>query len=122
MGNYRTTLTATEQLCVSWKKMLDKYGLGFSVTIHQGGLNILRSYLFGNDLHVTFYLEQLHRLIYRAKESVSVIVSRKVKESVIESRWKSSFEDFDVSKISDDQLLSAIKEYGAYWFIIENKS
>lgn len=114
-------LTAIEKLCESWKKMLDQYGLGFSATIHQGDLNILRSYLYGDDLHVTFYLEQLHRLIYPAKESVSVIVSSRVKESVKGSRWETRFEDFDVSKISDSRLLSTINEHGAYWFITEDK-
>jgi class 3 adenylate cyclase len=114
-------LSATEKLCASWKKILDQYGLGFSATIHQGDLNILRSYLYGDDLHVTFYLEQLHRLIYPAKESVSVIVSSRVKESVKGSKWEARFEDFDGSKISDDRLLSTIHEYGAYWLIIKDK-
>ncbi|HEU0294015.1 MAG TPA: adenylate/guanylate cyclase domain-containing protein [Anaerolineales bacterium] len=114
-------LTAIEKLCASWKKMLDQYGLGLSATIHQGDLNILRSYLYGDDLHVTFYLEQLHRLIYPAKASVSVIVSSRVKESVKGSKWEARFEDFDVSKISDDRLLSTVNEYGAYWFITEDK-
>jgi len=114
-------LNAIEKLCASWKKMLDQYGLGFSVTIHQGDLNILRSYLFGNDLHVTFFLEQLHRLIYPAKESISVIVSSKVKESAIGTRWENKFKEIEESEITDERLQSTIKEHGAYWFIAEGE-
>jgi class 3 adenylate cyclase len=113
-------LTAIEKLCASWKKILDRYGLGFSLTVHQGDLNILRSYLYGNDLHVTFFLEQLHRLVFRAKESVSVIVSDKVKESAKGTKWELKFQSLDITTISDDRLLSAIEEYGAYWFIVED--
>ncbi|MCI0609307.1 MAG: adenylate/guanylate cyclase domain-containing protein [Anaerolineae bacterium] len=109
---------AIEQLCTSWKKMVDRYGLGLSVTAHQGNLNILRSYLFGNDLHVTFFLEQLHKSIYPAREAISVVVSGKVKASAEGSNWKDRFREFDISKISDDKLLSRVNEYGAYWFVV----
>ena len=115
-------LTAIEKLCTSWKKMLDQYGLGFSATIHQGDLNILRSYLFGNDLHVTFFLEQLHRLLYPAKESISVIVSGKVKESAKGSKWEVRFQKVDAGKITDERGQAIIKEHGAYWFIFEDDS
>ena len=115
-----TLLNAIEKLCVSWKKMIDQYGLGFSVTIHQGDLNILRSYLFGNDLHVTFFLEQLHRLIYPAKESISVIVSSKVKESAIGTRWENKFKEIEESEITDERLQSTIQEHGAFWFIVND--
>jgi class 3 adenylate cyclase len=117
-----TMLTALEVLSKSWNKMLDQFGLGFSATVHQGDLNILRSYLYGNDLHVTFFLEQLHRLIYSAKESVSVIVSRKVKEVAKGSKWEDRFQVFDISEIKDEKLLSIIEEYGAYWFISDGDS
>ena len=113
--------TAIEKLCTSWKKMLDKYGLGMSVTVHQGDLNILRSYLFGNDLHVTFYLEQLHRLVYPDKESISVVVSGKVKESANGSHWEDRFQNFNINKITDKRLLSEFNEYGAYVFITDDK-
>ena len=114
-------LTAIEKICISWKKMVDQYGLGLSVTVHQGDLNVLRSYLFGNDLHVTFFLEQLHRLIYSAKESISVVVSGKVKESAKGSNWEDRFQSFDSSKISNENLLSTLNEYGAFRFITEDQ-
>jgi len=114
-------LTAIEKLCIAWKKMLNQFGLGLSITVHQGNLNVLRSYLFGNDLHVTFVLERFHKLIYSEKESISVIVSGKAKESAKGSKWENRFQVLDISKISDEKLLSAFNEYGAYWFITEHK-
>lgn len=112
---------AIEKLCISWEKMVDRYGLGLSITTHKGDLNFLRSYLFGNDLHVTFFLEQLHRLIFPARESISVVVSSKVKESAKGTDWERKFQDFDITKIKDEKLLSAIKEYGAHWFVAGNQ-
>jgi len=107
---------ALEKLCRSWGRMIDRYGHGLSATVHLGDLNIFRSYLFGNDLHVSFYLERIHRLTYPAKESISVLVSDKVKEAAKDTNWKDRIRDIDISNITDEELLTKYHEYGAYWF------
>ena len=55
--------------------MIERYQLGLSVGIHHGQLNILRSYLYGNDIHTTFYLERLSHLASTGAAGVSVFVS-----------------------------------------------
>jgi len=109
---------ATRDLCELWNKMVDHYQLGLSVAIHNGDLNTIRSYLYGNDIHVTVYLERSNSILHPAKESISVTVSRKVKERAQGTNWESGFQELDTSKITDERLQSIIKEYGAYQFIV----
>jgi len=113
---------ATENLCSSWKNMVKHYQVGISVAIHKGDLNIIRSYLYGNDIHTTVFLEQINKLIYPfpAWETISVVVTGKVKESAIGTRWENKFREIEESKITDERTQSTIKEHGAYWFIPED--
>lgn len=117
-SNVGLLFPAIEKLCQSWRKMIELHGLGLSITIHLGDLNIFRSYLFGNDLHVSFFLEQLHKQIYPAKESISVVVSGKVREIAKETGWRDRFVNVDISKFTDGRLLSAYHDHGAYWFTV----
>lgn len=115
-----TLFPATQDLCESWKKMVERYHLGLAVGIHKGDLNIIRSYLYGNDIHTTVYLERLNRLIHPSIETISVIVTRRVKESAIGTNWESRFQDYNGSGITDETLKSIVKEYGAYQFIVND--
>lgn len=112
--------SAMESLCASWKGMIESYRLGLSVGIHQGRLNILRSYLYGNDIHTTFYMERLSSLTDPGRTGISVVVSRKVEESARGTNWEKKFQGLDRSRITDESLISIINEHGAFAFITEN--
>ena len=112
--------SAMEGLCTSWKRMIENYQLGLSVGIHQGRLNILRSYLYGNDIHTTFYLERLSSLVGPGAAGISVVVSRKVKEKVQGTNWEKKFRELDRSRITDEPLQSILDQHGAFEFIAEN--
>jgi len=99
--------------------MLERFKLGISVAAHKGDLNVLRSYLYGSNIHTTFYLEQLTRVFYPARESISVAISGKVKESAQGTIWEPGIQELDKSKITSERLRSRIEEHGAYWFIAE---
>jgi class 3 adenylate cyclase len=114
--------SAIEKLCSSWKRMSDRYQLSLSATIHQGNINVLRSYLYGHDIHVSFFLEELARLAYSGKKVVSIVVSGRVKESAKGTIWENNFQELEISKPMDKRLQSIIDEYGAYWFITESDS
>lgn len=109
---------AIEKLCVSWKKMSEHYKLGLSVAIHKGDLNILRSYLYSNDIQVTFDLEWLNVLIHPASEAISIVISGKVKESAQGTNWEQRIRELDRSKITSEKLQSIVNEHGAYEFIV----
>jgi hypothetical protein len=100
--------------------MIERYQLGLSVGIHHGKLNILRSYLYGNDIHTTFYLERLNNLIGPGRAGISMVVSRKVRENAQGTNWEERFRDFDANRIADASLHSVLNEHGAFEFIPEN--
>jgi len=113
---------ALEKLCSSWKNMIKRYKLGLSIAAHKGDLNILRSYLYGGNIHTTFYLEQLNGMFHPARESISIAVSGKVKESAQGTIWEPRIQELDRSKITSEKLQSMIEEHGAYWFIAGDNS
>jgi len=114
-----TIFPATKDLCESWIKMVERYQLGLSVAIHKGDLNIIRSYLYSNDIHTTIFLKQLNPLTYPNTETISVIVTSRIKDCAIGTKWESKFQDCNASGITDERLKSTIQEHGAYWFIPE---
>lgn len=113
---------AIQKLCIGWRDMLERYQLGLSITIHHGNLNILRSYLYGEDINTTFFLEELIRSAHPDGGSISVITSGKVKESVKGMTWDRKLEKFDLSVTTDERIYSTVKEHGAYWFIYDDAS
>jgi len=114
--------SAMERLCTSWKGMIERYQLGLSVGIHHGQLNILRSYLYGNDIHTMFYLERLNKLIGPGNAGISIVVSRKVKENVEGTIWEKKLRELDGSRITDVSLHAMLDEHGPFQFIPENDS
>jgi len=112
---------AVEDLCMSWKGILRRYQLGLSIAAHKGDLNIIRSYLFSNDIHTTLFLERLNPLAYPDRKTISVIVSDRIRESATGTDWEGRFQNVDVSKIMDDRETAIVKDYGAFWFIPKNE-
>ena len=112
--------TAMDDLCKSWKQMLQRYQLGLSVAIHKWDLNIIRSYLYSNDIHTTVFLKQLNHLIKPATETISVVVSNRVKEAAFGTNWERKFQEIDARRITDERHQSIIEEYEAYSFIVED--
>jgi class 3 adenylate cyclase len=114
--------TAIDDLCAAWKGMIARYKLGLSVAVHKGDLNIIRSYLYSNDIHTTIFLEKMKSLTYPGKETISVITSGTVKDSAKGTHWGNKFREVDSSKITDEKHKAVIREYGAYWFNFEDDS
>ena len=110
---------AIDELCELWKEMRKLHGLGLSVAIHKGDLNIIRSYLFSSDIHVTQFLERINPNLYPDKDTISVIVTESIKNSAIGTQWLNQFQQTDTAKISNGRILDITKEYGAYWFLVD---
>lgn len=109
--------SAIDNLCKSWRAMVDRYHLGLSISAHKGDLNIIRSYLYGNDIHTAVYLERLISMINASRESISVAVTKKIKDCAKGTRWDNRFKELNTSHITDDNLLAVVKEYGAFQFL-----
>jgi len=110
---------AIHELCELWKEMRKLHGLGLSVAIHKGDLNVIRSYLFSNDIHVTQFLERLNPDSYPDKGTISVIVTESIKNSATGTQWEHQFQQTDLTNNSNERIMDIAKEYGAYWFIVD---
>ena len=113
MSNMRTTVVLKTDIVDSTPNVarLSQTEMGRQRKQH------LRSYLYGNDLHVTFFLEELARLASSGREVISVVVSGKVKQSAKGTIWENNFSDLGLNLPMDHKLHSIMDEYGAYWFI-----
>ena len=114
--------TAIDSLCAAWKGMIARHQLGLSIAIHKGDLNIIRSYLYSNDIHTTIFLEKIRRLSYPDKKSITVVTSGKVKDNAKGTHWENKFREVDFSNITDEKQKMVILEAGAYWFNFEDDS
>lgn len=110
---------ALEDFVIAWIGMIEKYGLGLSVAVHKGDINIIRSYLFSNDIHTTFSLERLNGLLNPAKDSISVVVSGRVKESAIGTKREAQLRAIDQSKLLDERTNILVNEQDAYIFSLD---
>lgn len=110
---------AIEKLCESWPSMVKRYKLGLSVAIHKGDLNILRSYLYGNDIHTTVFLERLTGMVHPGREEITVVITGKVKESVQGTNWEKNIHKVSGSQITDERLRAIVKEHGAYRLVVK---
>lgn len=108
-------LTGARELCKTWAKMKQKYQLGLSIALHKGDLNIIRSYLYSNDIHATEFLERLGSFNRPDKKSISFIASGRVKEDAAGTEWETLFIDFD-GKYENTRYKDTAEEVGAYWF------
>jgi hypothetical protein len=109
--------SAIYDLSKSWQRMIERYRLGLSLAAHRGDLNIIRSYLYSNDIHTTVFLERLNSLVHTNREEISIAVTGKVKDCAKGTLWENRFRDMDISQITDDRLLSIAREYGVFQFL-----
>jgi len=111
---------AIDHLYESWKRMIERYHIGLSVAIHKGNLNIIRSYLYSNDINTTILLERLNSLTHPNRETRSIVVSGIVRDNAKGTRWERRFQEFEPSKLTVEGFEEIIREYGAHWFVVEN--
>jgi class 3 adenylate cyclase len=114
------TLVAVDRLCRRWNSIIQRYGLGLSIGLHKGDVNILRSYVYGNDIHATVRLTELGPLLVPPNEC-SVVASQKIESEARGTSWEQYFHKLGRDKISDDSYRPLVEEYGAYQFILSPK-
>ena len=111
------TINAIQELCHSWKRIVEKYGLGITIGVHKGNLNVFHSFIYGDDIHTTVYLTQLDRLYFPRKDKIHAIFSRKVRDEFQGKNWKGKFLALDENKIVEEVQKGHVREQGAFEFI-----
>jgi class 3 adenylate cyclase len=114
------TLDAIEKLCQHWKSVIERHGIGISIIVHKGNLNVFRSYVYSNDIYIMVYLERLGKIFRPYKDQISVVTTGKIREEVEGTSWEPKFQEFDKDKITEELYQSIIKEHGAYNFLVGN--
>lgn len=112
-------LTAVEKLCRSWKVVRERRKLGLSVAMHEGNLNILRSYLYGESIINTVFLQQLNTSIQSAADDISVLASGKVRIEFRGTDQEGKFQELDLKKIRRENNRLVARELGAYLLMVE---
>lgn len=112
-------LAAIRELCSKWQAVIERYGLGLSVGIHKGSLNILRSYVYGDDIHTTFTLSGFSNLYGAKINETWVVTSRKVIEDLQGLIEKKQCQELDGSRLAQEKHRTVFQQHGAYRLIFE---
>jgi class 3 adenylate cyclase len=105
-----------DELSMSWKYVVNKYQLGISVSIHKGNLNVIRSYLYGEDINTTVFLQRLLSQLIKDKSKISIITSQNVKTGTTNTNWESRFSEISREKVIEEWALTLLEQVGGYWF------
>lgn len=113
-------MMAVEQFGHSWRKIAEHYGLGISIGVHKGNLNVLRSFVYGDDIHTTTYLTQLEKIYFPNKTEVHAITSRRVREALKESKWNERFRELTPTNAAEELFQKVVREHGAFEFLLDD--
>jgi hypothetical protein len=111
------TITAITELCHFWKRIVERYKLGISIGIHKGNFNVIRSFVYGDDIHTTVLLTRLSRLYHPGQPEIRVTTSRKVRNKFQETEWEGKFRELDPSRILEQGHKKIVQEHGAFEFL-----
>jgi len=111
------TLTAIENLVKRWKEVTRAFGLGLTVGIHRGDLNIFRMYVFSDDVLAASMLTAFR--IAEPDEACSILVSRRIKDDAQGTNWEKKFIEGDIGEITSDFEHRVVSDYGVFQFIVD---
>jgi class 3 adenylate cyclase len=114
------TLTALDKLCRRWSAIVQDYGLGLSVGVHKGDVNILRSYVYGHDIHTAVYLTDLSRIVFPHSD-YCVIVSDRIRQDARGTIWEQNFRELQSKEITDEAYQALVENYRAHQFIVSDQ-
>jgi class 3 adenylate cyclase len=112
------TIIAVEELCHSWKRIVERYKLGISIGVHKGNLKVIRSFVYGDDIRTTQYLTELGKLYHPGQDEIRVVTSRKVSNEFHGTEWEGKFRELDDEGTTKEVHKMIFNEHGAYEFIV----
>ena len=114
-------LDAVAMICRNWKSIGKRFNIGISIGVHKGNLYAFRSYVFGEDINIAGFLSDAARLFKPGINEVSVVASGRIRNEFKGTERAGRFQKVD-AKITDERDQAIIKEYGAYWFVVDDDS
>lgn len=115
------TILAIEELCHSWRKIVERYQLGISIGVHKGSLNVFRSFAYGDDIHTTVFLTRLEKLYFPNKDEIHALLSKKVVEEFQATSWERKFQELDPKKVNEELYKLIVHEHGAFELLLNDE-
>lgn len=113
------TLNAVETLCRNWKKVVERYRIGLSIGVHKGDLNVIRSYVYGDDIHTTVYLRQIEKLYHLKRDEIFVVTSGRIRDEFKGTEHEIKFRELDIDRLTQEIHRIVASEHGVYQLIVE---
>ena len=113
------TFAAIQEVCDKWKGIVERYGLGISIGIHKGNLNVIRSFVYGDDIYTTVYLSQFDRFYGSRPGEIWVMTSGKVKNELTGTGWEGQFQELDSSGLAEGKYLNVFQKHSVYRLRLE---
>jgi len=110
-------LAAMEKLFKRWRKVTQTFGLGLTVGVHRGDLNIFRMYVFSDDVQATSMLTRIR--FARPDEECTILASRRIREDAQGTGWEPKFIKVNENDITNEYERTLIEEQGVYQFVVD---
>ena len=111
-------IDAVQELGISWRHMAESYDVGLSVGVHKGSLNVVRSYVYGEDIHITVFLSELQRLYRSGAHDVWIVISAKIEEELRNSKWEAKLQKLDDRPLTQDRY-KLFSRQGVYRLLLD---
>lgn len=111
------TLAAMEDLSKRWQEVTRAFGLGLTVGIHRGNLNIFRMYVFSDDVQATSMLTGFR--FNQPDEKCSILASQRIKNDAKGTNWEKNFIKVDKGKITNEIERGIPGEFEVYQFVMD---
>ena len=113
MTNLRTTVILKTDI-------VERYKLNISIGVHKGNLNVIRSYVFGDDIHTTVHLSELDRFYQPGQDGICVIASGKIRDEFKGTDQEVKFKELDRERITQEVYKMIIREHGGFEFVLKD--
>jgi class 3 adenylate cyclase len=112
------TLSAIKEICQNWEDIIKQFGIGISMGIHRGNINIIRSFVYGEDIHTTVALSGFDKIYGTKPDEVWVITSNKIVEDFHGLLQEGQCQKLDGSQLTLEKLKTVFQQHGAYRLLL----
>ena len=107
-------LSAIREIGRRWRLIIEQYGIGISLGIHKGKLKIIRSYVYGEDIHTTVTLSELNRFYDSKINEVWIVACRNFIEDLHGTLRDDQYQELDGSRLAEERFSTVFQHHGAY--------
>ena len=111
------TLVALDNLRKRWKEMVRDFGVSLKVGIHKGDLNIMHTYVYGDDVNATNMIVEVSAA--HPDNGCSIVASQKIIDDAKGTDWEGRFHRLAPNQFVKDFDQRVATEFGVYQFVVD---